>query len=102
MHPSENNERQEETDSDRVWGPDGRVIWGAGLSACDLQVAGSIPVAARSCDPPHHRGFGDRDTNTCMAVTMTLQYTVDMGGNWPRSRPALKIPIIIIIISGRV
>ena len=31
------------------------------LSSCLLQVAGSIPVAARSCDPPHHRGFGDRD-----------------------------------------
>ena len=24
-----------------------------------VQVAGSIPVAARSCDPPYHRGFGD-------------------------------------------
>ena len=25
----------------------GRVVWGAGLSSCDLQVAGSIPIAAR-------------------------------------------------------
>ena len=43
----------------QLWGPDGRVVWGAGLSSRDLQVAGSIPVATRSCDPSHHRGFGD-------------------------------------------
>ena len=43
------------------WGPDGRVVWGAGFSSCDLQVAGPITVAARSCDPPHHRSFGERD-----------------------------------------
>ena len=42
-----------------IWGPDGRVVWGAGLSSCNLQVAGSIPVAARSCDLPYHRGFAD-------------------------------------------
>ena len=40
-------------------GTGGRVVWGVGLSSCDLQVAGSIPVAARSRDPPYHRGFGD-------------------------------------------
>ena len=46
----------------RGTGPGGRVVWGVGLS-CDLQVAGSNPVAARSCDPPYHRGFGDWGTN---------------------------------------
>ena len=39
----------------RAGGPDGRVVWGAGLSSCGLPVAGSIPVAARSCDAPYHR-----------------------------------------------
>ena len=43
------------------WGPDDRVVWGAGLSSCDLQVAGLIPVATRSCAPPR-LGFGDCDT----------------------------------------
>ena len=43
----------------RARGPGGRVVWGVGLSSCDLQVAGSIPVATRSRDPPYHRGFGD-------------------------------------------
>ena len=40
------------------------MVRGAGLSSCDLQFAGSIPIATRSCDPPHHRerGFGDCDT----------------------------------------
>ena len=33
-------------------------IWGVVLS-CDLQVAGLIPVATRSRDPPYHRGFGN-------------------------------------------
>ena len=32
----------------RVRGPGGQVVWGAGLSSCNLQVAGSIPVAAQS------------------------------------------------------
>ena len=58
-----------------MWGLDGRVVWGVGLSSCDPQVAGSIPVAAWSYDPPHHRGFGDRDANTCMAVTIIEIYT---------------------------
>ena len=43
------------------WGPYGWMVWGAGLSSCDLQAACSIPVATRSCDFPHHRGFGDCD-----------------------------------------
>ena len=46
----------------RGWGPGGRVVWGVGLSSRDVQVAGSIPVATRSRDPPYHRGFGDCDT----------------------------------------
>ena len=41
-------------------GPGGRVVWGVGLSSCDLQVAGSIPIAARSRDSPYHRDFGER------------------------------------------
>ena len=35
------------------------MVWGAGPVSCDLQVAGSIPVATWSRDPPYHRGFGD-------------------------------------------
>ena len=42
-----------------AWGPGGRVVWGVGLSSCDLQVAGSIPVATRSPDPPYHWGLGE-------------------------------------------
>ena len=40
-------------------GPGGRAVWGIGLSSCDLQAAGSIPVATRSRDPLNHGGFGD-------------------------------------------
>ena len=36
------------------------MVWGVGPSSCDLQVADSIPVAARSRDPPYRRGFGER------------------------------------------
>ena len=46
---------------DQLRGPGGRVVRGVGLVSCDLQFAGSIPVAARSRDPPHRRGFDDCD-----------------------------------------
>ena len=63
-------------------GPDDRVVWGAGLSSFGLQVADSNPVAARSCDPVYHQGFG----NCCLDLRMELytcccEYTVDMGEN---------------------
>ena len=57
-----------------VSGPDDRVVWGAGLSSCGLQVADSIPVAAHSCDPPNDRGFGEFEINIAMV------------GNWPSSQ----------------
>ena len=41
-------------------GPGGRVVYGARVPSCDLQVAGSIPVAAQSRDPLYRRGFGER------------------------------------------
>ena len=36
------------------------MVWGVGPVSCDLQVAGSIPVATRSRGPPYHRDFGER------------------------------------------
>ena len=37
------------------------MVWGTSVSSCDLHVAGSIPVAARACNPPHHHNFGDHN-----------------------------------------
>ena len=47
----------------------------AGLSSCDLQAAGSIPVAVRSYDPPYHRGFGD----CVLYVDVRIVYAVGIG-----------------------
>ena len=76
----------------------GRVVWGCGLSYCDLQVAGSNPVAIRSCRPPYHRGFGE----CCLTWHAGLVYMTDyeINGGYGRrmirqsTRP--KIPVIII------
>ena len=54
----------------------GMVGWsgGTGLSFCDMQVAGSIPVATRSCDPPYHRGFGD----CCLTWNAAIAHMTDV------------------------
>ena len=60
----------------------GRAVWGAGLSSRDLQVAGSNPVAAQSCHPPSHRGFGDWCFDLRGIVHILLnEYTGGMGEN---------------------
>ena len=78
-----------------VRGPDGPVVWGTSVSFCDLQAAGSILVAARACNPPHHRAFGDH--NVAMGSESCI-YDVERNirAIWADNdlnRP--KIPIII-------
>ena len=65
------------------WGRDGRVVWGADLSSCDLQVEGSIPIAFRFCDPLYHPGFGDwmvRCIYDCERQMISINGA--MVGNW--------------------
>ena len=49
-----------------ITGPDGRVVWGAGRSSRELQVAGSILVAALTRDSSYHRDFGELETYNYM------------------------------------
>ena len=83
----------------KLRGPDGRVVWGAGLSSCDLQVAGRFP------SPPGHAALPTTGALVTVLCIWTDELHVCVGdrinGGYGRkltqesTRP--KIPIIIII-----
>ena len=65
------------------------MVRDVGLSSCDLQVMGLIPVATRSRDPPYHLGFGESDMIIRMAVTNEFTNT---RGYWRTLAEELTSP----------
>ena len=66
----------------------------------DGRMAGSIPVAARTRDPPHHRGFGERETiSICgceMACVIAYILLMGHGRKLAAEHTRMKMPMIII------
>ena len=80
-------------------GPGCWVVWGAGLSSCNLQAAGLTPETTQSSDPPYHQGFGECDMIIDMAVTVTNKLTNKWGYGQKLAEELihLKMPKIIIV-----
>ena len=92
--------QEDDQNTVRLRGPDGWVVWGAGLSSCDLQVAGSIPVATQSCDPPTNGASVAVIRYMRMTVTGRNLNTRGYGRKLATTLTRPKTSIITIIITA--